>query len=136
MHHLDVVVDEDLPLRVVHPHAMSGNGSAVKEADVLLYTAGIYDRYFYSEEERRGPWLLNELAGLTGAQSFTVDTPQQLPAIAKQIGVQLRYQYVLGYKPTKTTGTSTWKKIKVRLKIPKGMPHLGIFAKSGYYSTP
>ena len=109
--------------------------SLVKEADVLVYAAGIYDRNFESVEERRGPELLNELSTLTGAQCFVVDNAKQLPSIAKTIGVQLRYQYVLGYRPNKRTGDSTWKKIKVRLKLPKGTPHLGIFAKTGYYSA-
>ncbi len=110
--------------------------SLVKEVDVLVYAAGIYDHNFASEEERRGPELLNELSASTGAQCFVVDNPNQLPAIAKTIGIQLRNQYVIGYKPnTRTTGRSTWRKILVRLKLPKGAPHLGVFAKSGYYSS-
>ena len=111
--------------------------SLAKEADVLIYAAGIYDQYFSSVEERNGPLLLNDLAGLTGAQSFTVDSPSELPLIAKTIGNQLRNQYVIGYRPSKKAGSSIWKKIKVRLlRLPKGTPHLGIFAKSGYYRNP
>jgi len=107
----------------------------IKEADVLVYAAGIYDHVFVSEEERRGPELLSELSTSTGAQCFVVDNPNQLPAIAKTIGIQLRNQYVIGYKPnTRTSGHSTWRKILVRLKLPKGTPHLGVFAKSGYYA--
>ncbi|HSS96806.1 MAG TPA: VWA domain-containing protein [Terriglobales bacterium] len=110
--------------------------SLVKEADVLIYAAGIYDRNFATDEERRGPMLLNDLSTMTGAQCFVVDKPNQLPAIAKTIGIQLRSQYVLGYKPVvNTTGKSTWRKILVRLKLPKGAPRLGIFAKSGYYNS-
>jgi|KBSSwiStaDraftv2_1062776.scaffolds.fasta_scaffold380565_1 Ca-activated chloride channel family protein len=110
--------------------------SLVKEADVLIYAAGIYDHVFASEEERRGPELLNELSTSTGAQCFAVDNPNQLPAIAKTVGIQLRNQYVLGYRPSaNTSGKSTWRKILVRLKLPKGAPRLGVFAKSGYYSS-
>ena len=110
--------------------------SLVKEADVLIYAAGIYDREFASEEERRGPMLLNDLSTMTGAQCFVVDNPNQLPAIAKTIGVQLRNQYVLGYRPVKNvSGKSTWRKILVRLKLPKGAPHLGVFSKTGYYAS-
>ena len=36
--------------------------SVVKEADVLLYAIGIYDRYFQSQEESLGPNLLGKLA--------------------------------------------------------------------------
>jgi len=108
----------------------------VKEADVLIYAAGIYDREFATEEERQGPMLLNDLSTITGAQCFVVDNPNQLPVIAKAIGIQLRNQYVLGYKPASAkNGKSTWRKILVRLKLPKGAPHLGVFAKSGYYSS-
>jgi Ca-activated chloride channel family protein len=111
--------------------------SLAKEADVLIYAAGIYDRYFDSVEEREGPALLNDLASLTGAQSFTVDSPSELPLIAKTIGTQLRNQYVLGYRPSEQDGGSIWKKIKVRLlQLPKGATHLGILAKSGYYRNP
>ena len=110
--------------------------SLVKEADVLIYAAGIYDRNFPTQEERLGPELLNEISTLTGAQCFVVDNPNQLPSIAKAVGVQLRNQYVLGYRPDKNTeGKSIWRKIVVRLKLPKGAPHLGVFAKSGYYSS-
>jgi len=110
--------------------------SLAKEADVLIYAAGIYDREFATEEERRGPILLNDLSTMTGAQCFVVDNPNQLPAIAKAIGIQLRNQYVLGYRPANNTSDkSTWRKILVRLKLPKGAPHFGVFAKSGYYSS-
>lgn len=110
--------------------------SLVKEADVLIYAAGIYDQEFASEEERRGPFLLNDLSTMTGAQCFVVDNPKQLPAIARTIGIQLRNQYVLGYRPpNNTSGKSTWRKILVRLKLPKGTPHFGVFAKSGYYTS-
>jgi Ca-activated chloride channel family protein len=33
----------------------------VKEADVMIYAIGIYDRYFASAEERLGPGLLSEI---------------------------------------------------------------------------
>ena len=36
----------------------------VKEADVMIYAIGIYDRYFPTEEERLGPALLGEIAEL------------------------------------------------------------------------
>src|SRR6201988_1598898 len=34
----------------------------VKEADVMIYAIGIYDRYFQTEEERLGPALLGEIS--------------------------------------------------------------------------
>ncbi len=73
----------------------------VKEADVMVYAIGIYDRYFQSQEERLGPQLLGDIAELTGGRAFTVENPNDLADVATKIGVELRNQYVLGYRPSK-----------------------------------
>ena len=41
--------------------------SLVKEADVMIYAIGIYDRYASATEERLGPQLLSDITELTGA---------------------------------------------------------------------
>jgi Ca-activated chloride channel family protein len=105
----------------------------VKEADVMVYAIGIYDRYFQSEEERLGPALLGEVAELTGGRAFTVENPNDLADVATKIGVELRNQYVLGYRPTKIVRDGKWRKIKVKLLPPKGLPPLRVYARTGYY---
>jgi Ca-activated chloride channel homolog len=108
--------------------------SLVKEADVLIYAIGIYDSYFSTEEERLGPSLLSEISQLTGGRTFTIDNPKDLGDAARQIGVELRNQYVLGYRPQKSTHDGKWHKIKVKLLLPKGLPPLQSRAKEGYYA--
>jgi Ca-activated chloride channel homolog len=78
--------------------------------------------------------LLNEISELTGGRSFTVDNPKDLPDIANRIGVELRNQYVLGYRPQTSTHDGKWHKIKVKLLPPKGLPPLYTRAKKGYYA--
>src|SRR5207245_6431745 len=73
--------------------------AVVKEADVMVYAIGIYDHYFASQEERLGPGLLSEITELTGGRAFTIDNPNDLGDVATKIGIELRNQYVLGYKP-------------------------------------
>ena len=106
----------------------------VKEADVMVYAIGIYDRYFPTEEERLGPALLGEITELTGGRAFTVENPNDLADVATKIGVELRNQYVLGYKPTKLVRDGKWRKIKVKLLPPKGLPPLRVYARTGYYA--
>jgi Ca-activated chloride channel family protein len=106
----------------------------VKEADVMVYAIGIYDRYFPTEEERLGPALLGEIAELTGGRAFTVENPNDLADVATKIGVELRNQYVLGYRPTKVARDGKWRKIKVKLLPPKGLPPLRVYARTGYYA--
>src|SRR5271165_4839276 len=106
----------------------------VKEADVMVYAIGIYDRYFPTEEERLGPQLLGDIAELTGGRAFTVENPNDLADVATKIGVELRNQYVLGYRPSKAVRDGKWRKIKVKLLPPKGLPPLRVYARTGYYA--
>ncbi len=105
----------------------------VKEADVMVYAIGIYDRYFQSDEERLGPALLGDISQLTGGRAFTVENPNDLGDVATKIGVELRNQYVLGYRPSKAARDGKWRKIKVKLLPPKGLPPLKVYARTGYY---
>jgi len=106
----------------------------VKEADVMVYAIGIYDHYFPTEEERLGPALLGEVSELTGGRAFTVENPNDLADVATKIGVELRNQYVLGYRPSKVVRDGKWRKIKVKLLPPKGLPPLRVYARTGYYA--
>jgi Ca-activated chloride channel family protein len=108
--------------------------SLVKEADVLVYAIGIYDKYFPTSEERLGPALLSDVAELTGGRSFTIDNPNDLADVATKIGIELRNQYVLGYRPKNPGHDGKWRKIKVKLIPPKGLPPLRVYAKTGYYA--
>jgi Ca-activated chloride channel family protein len=108
--------------------------SLVKEADVLIYAIGIYDHYFPTEEERLGPALLSEITEVTGGRAFTIDNPNDLADVATKIGIELRNQYVLGYRPKNIARDGKWRKIKVRLIPPKGLPPLRVYAKTGYYA--
>jgi Ca-activated chloride channel family protein len=109
--------------------------SLVKEADVMVYSIGIYDHYFQTEEERLGPQLLGDISELSGGRSFTIDNPNDLSDVATKIGIELRNQYVLGYRPKNPGHDGKWHKIKVKLLPPKGLPPLHVYAKTGYYAS-
>ena len=109
----------------------------VREADTQLYSMGIFDPFEYrsrTPEELNGPTLLNEMTDLTGGRSFTVENLNDLPDIAAKIGVELRNQYILGYRPSNKAHDARWRKIKIKLRVPKGLPPLSVYAKTGYYA--
>lgn len=108
----------------------------VKESDVMIYGIGLYDRYFSTEEERLGPELLSDICQLTGGRTFTVENPNDLTDVAAKIGAELRNQYVIGYRPQNRPNDGKWRKIKIRLMPPKGLPPLHAYAKQGYYAHP
>ena len=109
----------------------------VREADTQLYSIGIFEPFEYrsrTSEELNGPTLLNEMTELTGGRSFTVENLKDLPDIAAKIGTELRNQYILGYHPSNKSHDARWRKIKVKLRTPKGLPPLTAYAKTGYYA--
>jgi Ca-activated chloride channel family protein len=108
--------------------------SMVKESDVQIYGIGLYDRDFKTAEEREGPELLNEVTEVTGGRTFAIGSANELADVATKIGIELRNQYVLGYRPTNPARDGKWRKIKVKLNPPKGLPPLHVYAKTGYYA--
>jgi Ca-activated chloride channel family protein len=107
----------------------------VREADVQIYAIGLFDPDGGpTQEEREGPGLLGDLTMMTGGRTFVVKNVNQLPDIATKISMELRNQYVLGYRPSQRAHDGKWRKIKVRLNPPKGMPPLTVSAKSGYFA--
>ena len=109
--------------------------AAAKESDVMIYSIGVFDRYVPTAEEVRGPSLLSEIAEPTGGRAFTLQSASEMPAVAQRIGVELRTQYVLAYRPRDISHDGKWHKIKVKLRLPRKL-FLQARAKTGYYSTP
>jgi Ca-activated chloride channel homolog len=107
--------------------------SLIKEEDVLVYSIGVFDTQFRTMEERLGPALLATISGLTGASAYTLDNPKHLPAVAEHIANELRNQYILGYSPGEPQRDGKWRKIKVKLAVPRGLQALRVQARSGYY---
>jgi Ca-activated chloride channel homolog len=108
----------------------------VREANTQLYSIGIFDPLEYrnrTTEELNGPSLLNEVTELSGGRAFTVEKINDLPDIATKIGTELRNQYILGYRPSDKSHDARWRKVKIKLRAPKGLPPLSVSAKMGYY---
>ena len=108
--------------------------SMVKEADVQIFAIGIFEPSPPTPEEQRGPHLLGDITDITGGRTFVIDNPNELGDVATKIGIELRNQYVLGYRPKNPARDGRWHKIKVKLSPPKGLPPLTVYAKSGYYA--
>lgn len=106
----------------------------VRESDTELFSIGIFDAYAATTEERNGPLLLHDLSEETGGQLFRVDDVSDMTDIATKISAELRNQYVVGYKPSDAKRDGKWRKVKVKLVPPPGLPPLTVHARSGYYA--
>ena len=107
---------------------------AVRESDVQIYAIGIFDEAAQTEEERLGPYLLTDLCDQSGGRMFRVNDVQELSDIATRISAELRNEYLVGYRPTDLKHDGNWRKLKVRLNPPPGLPPLVVHNRQGYYA--
>jgi len=106
----------------------------VREADVEIYSIGIFDPYAATPEEQTGPQLLFDVSEETGGRLFRVDDIADMGDIAEKISTELRNQYVIGYRPKDLTRDGKWRKVKVKVNPPAGLPPLTVHARTGYYA--
>jgi Ca-activated chloride channel homolog len=110
----------------------------LKEADVQVYCIGILEEGVSAGTsiDRQGQVILEELANTTGGMAFFPTSFAELDDSVTRIALTLRHQYSIGYVPFNDQRDGKWRKIKVRVNAPKGLPSLIVRAKEGYYATP
>jgi len=107
----------------------------VRESDVQIYSIGIFDSYAPTQEEVLGPELLKEMCEMTGGRLFTVSNDlSDLQDIATRISAELRNEYIIGYTPSEIKHDGNWRKLKVKLLPPPGLPQLTVHFRQGYYA--
>jgi Ca-activated chloride channel family protein len=114
-------------------HHLAEIRNLLRESDSQLYALGIFDANDMkrTEEERNGPALLTELGEMTGGRLYQAATLSDLVDLSGKIGMELRSQYILGFKPVVHDGS--WHHLKVALTAPSNIP-LAARARSGYFS--
>ena len=107
----------------------------VKEQDVQIYGIGIVDDWNSQlGAGRTGRALIEELSELTGGRAFFPDSVYELEDICTKIAVELKNQYVIGYKSTNGVKDGKWRKLRVKVNPPRGIQRLGVRFKQGYYA--
>ena len=107
----------------------------VRESDTQIYSIGIFDSYAPTPEEVNGPTLLSEICEMTGGRLFNVAGDlNDLVDIAARISAELRNEYLIGYTPTDPKHDGNWRKLKVKLQAPPGLPQLTVHFRQGYYA--
>ena len=109
--------------------------NAVKESDVQIYAIGIVNSYYSDfSQGRSGRAVLEEMTEITGGKAYFPNSVYELEDICTKIAIELKNQYVLGYASTNPAKDGRWRKIKVKLNAPKGLPSLSVRSKSGYFA--
>jgi Ca-activated chloride channel homolog len=70
----------------------------------------------------------------TGGRLVRVENPGEWGSAAETISPLLRHQYVSRCVPGDLTLDGKWRKVKVKVNPPPGLPLLSVYARSGYYA--
>lgn len=109
----------------------------LKESDVTVYSVGILGGGdFGSSLGMQGQSFLDELSSVTGGKSFYPNTSVEMDELFERIALELRHQYSVGYTPKDFKPDGKYRKIKVKVKPPRGLPRLIVRSREGYYATP
>jgi Ca-activated chloride channel homolog len=108
--------------------------NVVRESDVEIYAIGLFETFFFNTlEERLGKKWLEGITNLTGGRTLTVNSRAKLPEAAGEISRAIRYEYVLGYRPSKGP-SSRWRKLRVQVNSQTRGSRLRPYYKNGYIS--
>jgi len=99
-----------------------------KELDVQIYAIGERGKLGY------GTSIIQDLVSITGGRSFFPLSFSELDYYCDLIHAELRHQYVLGFSSTNKNRDGKWRKLKVKLNPPEGLPKLMVRTKEGYYA--
>ncbi len=109
----------------------------IKESDVVSYAVGIMNGNDSSSANgMQGQAFLDEICSVTGGKAFYPQTDVEMDEIFERIALELRHQYSVGYIPKDFQPDGKWRKVKVKVKPPRGLPRLTVRGRDGYYATP
>ena len=108
----------------------------MRESDVVTYSVGILDRGDAGQLGMQGQAFLDELSSVSGGKSFYPTSAVEMDEMFERIALELRHQYSIGYTPTDFRPDGKWRKVRVKVKPPRGMPRLTVRSREGYYASP
>jgi Ca-activated chloride channel homolog len=107
-----------------------------KEADAQVYAIDVCDApsvlFTKKLEERFGRQWLSQVSEVSGGRTIAVDNANKIPDAAAQISLELRNQYVLGFRPSNLATDGKWRKIKVHVSRKDDPLPLQLYYKTGY----
>jgi Ca-activated chloride channel homolog len=97
---------------------------AARMSEAQIYCVGIYN----GEDPDASPRILRRLAKATGGEAYFPASAAAVGEITRQIAVNLRKQYLLGFAPE--ANTEGWRSIRITTT---GNEKLNVHARSGYF---
>lgn len=108
----------------------------VRETDAQIYSIGIItpESLLVQPEEIAGPSLMENISHQSGGRLFRIHRSHDLPPAISKISVALRHQYILGYYSSDTRHDGKYRRVTVKLHVPKTTSGLRAYWRTGYFA--
>lgn len=106
----------------------------LQESDVIIYTIGIPGNYAPIRKSIAGEETLKKLASISGGKAFFPEGTNEMSEAFERIALELRRQYSIGYRPSNFAADGKWRRLKVKIQPPPGVPRLSVRSREGYYA--
>lgn len=117
-------------------HSLRQIKKIARESDAEIYAIDVCDAptLLLTEklEERFGRQWLTDVTESTGGRTIALDNPAGIPDAAARASLELRNQYILGYRPAPAVQNHKWRKIKVRVTRSESFLPLQVYYRTGY----
>jgi Ca-activated chloride channel homolog len=111
----------------------------LKASDLTLYAVGVLTgSSIGSALGMEGQGILEELADTTGGEAFFPESKKGLSNVMKQVALELRHKYRIGFEVAKAQAPNKWHRLKVRVNPPADVKpeftKLIVRARQGYFT--
>ena len=104
----------------------------LKASDVIVYGIGFLQNQPSSVRSTQ-KMRLQQIADVTGGQTFFPTSAKALTEVFEQIVSQVRAQYSLGFVSSNAAADGTWRRVEVKL-LPDHLQSLRVRSREGYYA--
>lgn len=109
--------------------------AAAQKVNVPIYTIGFTSIPAFlleKEEYSYNMGVIRRFSEDTGGAMFVVRDPDELKDASARIEQELRYQYVIGYRPTRTLWDGSFRAVQLQTSNPR----LTVRTRKGYFAAP
>ena len=115
---------------------VQGQISAIaNEAGAQIYAVSLtplYSSRVSAKDEVSGAALLDAIAEDTGGRHYALASSTEVQNTVTRITVELRYTYLVGYVPSNRAQDGSYRKLRIEIAPPLGIPRLKLHGLPGY----
>jgi Ca-activated chloride channel family protein len=114
-------------------HSLSQLRRLLLESGVAVYAINTNDMPL--PKEFYGRMVLDELATRSGGKMYWPKNTAEMNEAFEQIAIELRHQYLIGYRPPNFTADGEWHRLKVKVTPTPDLKRVKVRAREGYYAV-